>query len=169
MYKLSPEIYKLRQLPITDLGLGPPMEARGPQTSPRHNITYFIVHFIQPLLRHRKLCLTYVYKMLSNTISGINDTVEKDITCLQDRLQADMTCPIRSRIRLHFASTWVHARFLAGFVLHSCLVFCVVLRCVFICLRLVCLMLPVSLDYPSLIVPSVFSNVYVFQTTESKI
>ena len=37
-----------------------------------------------------------------------------------------------------------------------CCVFC------FVCLRLVCPMLPVSLDCPFLIVPSVFSNIYCF-------
>ena len=35
-----------------------------------------------------------------------------------------------------------------------------ILYCVFVCLRLVYPMLPVSLDCPLLIVPSVFSNVY---------
>ena len=35
-----------------------------------------------------------------------------------------------------------------------------ILYCVFVCLRLVYPMLPVSLDRPLLIVPSVFSNVY---------
>ena len=38
-----------------------------------------------------------------------------------------------------------------------CHVFC------FVCLRLVCPMLPVSLDCPVLIIPSIFSNVYLEQ------
>jgi hypothetical protein len=49
---------------------------------------------------------------------------------------------------LFFTSTWIQNRFLMWSVLLICLVFCVV-------------MLPVSLDCPFLIVPSVFSNVYI--------
>jgi len=45
------------------------------------------------------------------------------------------------------------------------LCFCVVFFCVFV-LCLVYPMLPVSLDCPFLIAPSVFSNVYLFQTVK---
>ena len=56
---------------------------------------------------------------------------------------------------LSFASTW----FLMGSVLLIFLVFCVVFV-LFVCVMcLVCSMLPVSLDCPFLIAPSVFSNV----------
>ena len=45
-----------------------------------------------------------------------------------------------------------------------CLVFCV--ECLFCCLSSVsCFMLPVSLDYPFLIAPSVFSYIYLKQLT----
>ena len=60
-------------------------------------------------------------------------------------------CSIRSRNWLPFASTWVHPQFLVGSVL------------LLIFLWLVCLMLPMSLDYPFSFVPSIFYNVYFYQ------
>ena len=62
---------------------------------------------------------------------------------------------------LLYPSTWVHP-FFSWFVLLVLLIFCVVCFCV-ICLRSVCpvfLMLPMSLDCPFLIAPSLCSNVY---------
>ena len=57
----------------------------------------------------------------------------------------------------NYDGAWVHPMFLVGSVLLIFLVFCVVVCfCVcFVCLRLVHLMLPVSLDRPFLIAPSV--------------
>jgi hypothetical protein len=46
---------------------------------------------------------------------------------------------------------------MSGFQYISCCVFC------FVCLRRVYPMFPVSLDCPSFIVPSLFSNVYAMQ------
>ena len=55
----------------------------------------------------------------------------------------------------------VHPRIFVGSVLLILLVFCIVILC-FVYLRSVraCPMLPVSLDCPFLIAPSVFSNIY---------
>ena len=64
---------------------------------------------------------------------------------------------------LPFASTWVYTRFLVGSLLLIFLVSCVVVFAWFVfVLCLVHPMLPVSLDCPFLIIPSVFSNVYLF-------
>ena len=70
-------------------------------------------------------------------------------------------CLIRRRNCLPFASTWVHFQFLVRSMLIIFVVFDVVL-CFFVLfvfvLCLVCPMLPVSLDFPFLIVPSVSPN-----------
>ena len=65
---------------------------------------------------------------------------------------------IRSRTCLTFARTWVHPRFLVGSVLLIFLVICVVFSALFIFVT--CFVCPVFLDYPFLIAPSFFSNVY---------
>jgi hypothetical protein len=60
---------------------------------------------------------------------------------------------------LSFESTWVHPRYLVGFVLFIVLVFCVVFFVLFVLvLCRVYPMLPVSLDCPFLIAPSIFST-----------
>jgi hypothetical protein len=76
---------------------------------------------------------------------------------------------IRGRNCLSFASTWVHRQFLVGSVLLIFLVCYAVLRfyvLLILILYLVCPMLPVSLDCPFLIAPSVFSNVYYIIVSE---
>ena len=69
-------------------------------------------------------------------------------------------CPIIGNNWLLVGSTWVHPLFLVGSVLPIFLVLCVVLC--FACLRPVSCdsILPVSLDCPFSIAPSIFSNVY---------
>jgi hypothetical protein len=59
-------------------------------------------------------------------------------------------------------STWVHLWCLVESVWLIFLVFCVVFLCFVFVLRLVFPMLPVSLDCPFVISPSVFSNIYLF-------
>ena len=68
---------------------------------------------------------------------------------------------IRNRNCLHFERIWVHPQFLVGSMLLILLVFCVVFFVLFVfVLYLVYPMLPVSLDCPFLIAPSVFSSLY---------
>ena len=61
--------------------------------------------------------------------------------------------------RLPFTRIWVHSVFFVGSLLLVYLVFCVVFFVLFF--FVLCFALPVSLDCPFLISPSVFSNVYV--------
>ena len=62
---------------------------------------------------------------------------------------------------LSFAGTWFHPRFLVGSALLFNWVLCVVLFVMIVLvLRRLYPMLPVSVDFQFLIVPSVFSNVY---------
>ena len=65
---------------------------------------------------------------------------------------------------IKFASNWLHPRILVRSVLLNILIFCVVLCfcALFVCvLRLVCPMLPASLDCSFAIAPSILSKVYV--------
>lgn len=56
---------------------------------------------------------------------------------------------------------WVQSRYLVGFMLLICFVFYVVRFVLFVfVLCIVCRVLPLSLDFPFLIAPSVFSNIY---------
>jgi len=76
-------------------------------------------------------------------------------------------CVIRGTNSFPFTGVWVHSRFLV----ESVLLIGLVLRCFliwFLFVFVLCLvypMLPVSLDCPSLIAPSVFSNVYLLVMT----
>ena len=75
--------------------------------------------------------------------------------------QQDKERLIRNRNCLHFERIWVHPQFLVGSMLLMLSVFCVVFFVLFVfVLCLMYPMLPVSLDCPFLIAPSVFSSLY---------
>jgi hypothetical protein len=75
--------------------------------------------------------------------------------------QQDKKRLIRNRNCLHFERIWVHPQFLVGSMLLMLSVFCVVFFVLFVfVLCLMYPMLPVSLDCPFLIAPSVFSSLY---------